>query len=289
MTKIKCEKCKSLKNKQIADKKTYKVFKCLDCGLVFTDFKWSNKFAKQIYTDEYYKGWGILDEQDKKTISALKRSTFNRYLKMLPRITKKHPKILDVGCATGFLLEEAKELGYDPYGVEISDYSSKVAQDKFGKTKVFCGSLEESKFEKSSFDVIVMSDLIEHVSDPLKLLKSAYGYLRPNGQILIITPNIESLLKKVMGKYYVNYKEEHLFYFNKKTLSEILNDADMDILTVKYAKKALNLNYLIGHFKAYPVPLLTPIFKILSIIPSRFRKAKLLIPSGDIIILAQKK
>ncbi|MBW5381276.1 class I SAM-dependent methyltransferase, partial [Brachyspira hampsonii] len=87
-----------------------------------------------------------------------------------------------IGTASGFLLEEAKLLGFEPYGVELSEYSSSIAKKKFGDDRIHNGTLETSSFQENFFDVITMTDLLEHIQNPIEILKYSYKILKcPTG------------------------------------------------------------------------------------------------------------
>ena len=86
--------------------------------------------------------------------------------------------MLDVGCATGYFLEVAQRGGFDPYGVEFSEYAAGIAKEKFGKEKIFHGTLEQfhdatGRSGAATFRAIAMSDLIEHVRIPSETLTAA--------------------------------------------------------------------------------------------------------------------
>src|SRR5437868_6140620 len=75
-------------------------------------------------------------------------------------------RLLDCGAATGFLLDVARDLGYDPYGLELSEFGAGVIAGKLGADRVFCGELQHAKFDgvqPGGFDVVTMCDYIEHV------------------------------------------------------------------------------------------------------------------------------
>ena len=155
------------------------IVECPKCKLEFIYNQPTFDEIRKIYSNEYYKSWGM-ESGETNEVSYMKKSTFhNMLLKILPY--KKYGNILDIGTASGFLLEEAKKLGFEPYGVELSEYSSSIAKKKFGDDRIHNGTLETSSFDKNFFDVITMTDLLEHVQDPVSTLKISYELLNNTG------------------------------------------------------------------------------------------------------------
>lgn len=142
---------------------------CPNCKLEFIYNQPNFEEIKSIYSSEYYKAWGM-EFGENNEVAFMKKSTFRNMLnKILPYKTSGN--ILDIGTASGFLLEEAKKMGFEPYGVELSEYSSSIAKKKFGNDRIYNGTLETSPFKESFFDVITMTDLLEHIQDPISTLK----------------------------------------------------------------------------------------------------------------------
>ncbi|KLI37564.1 methyltransferase, partial [Brachyspira hyodysenteriae] len=97
--------------------------------------------------------------------------------KLLPYCNKGN--ILDIGCSTDILLEEAKKLGFEPYGLEISEYASNIAKKRIGEDRIYNGTLDTYQLDKK-FDVITMIDVIEHFRNPIEILKIAKEILNFN-------------------------------------------------------------------------------------------------------------
>ena len=103
-------------------------------------------------------------------------------------------KILDVGCGPGWFLSS---LGseWDRYGVEVSTYASKVARNSGA---IHNGTLEE--YTETGFDVIVMNHVIEHIADPVSVLKKIKNILNDDGVLIIGTPDFDSACARRYGK-----------------------------------------------------------------------------------------
>jgi len=130
------------------------------------------------------------------------------------------PRILDVGCATGAVLEDLKNRGWQAVGVEISP-SADYAREKRG-LDVYGISLEKCNFSPGIFDVILASHLLEHLNSPELFLREAMRLLRPGGYLIVTTPNIDSFQARLFGSRWRSAIFDHLYLFSKKTITAML-------------------------------------------------------------------
>jgi hypothetical protein len=94
-------------------------------------------------------------------------------------------------------------------------------------------------FPQNKYDIITMLGLVEHVTDPYKLIKRSYQLLKKDGMLMIQTPNSTSLLAKTMGKFWPPYSPiEHIHLFSRKSLElALLNAGFKDISYQSHVKK----------------------------------------------------
>jgi len=287
---MKCNICGSqeLKKNFVLEGK-HEIWSCPQCTAEFMEPQLNDAEITELYSEKYYKSWGISGQQENETSKQMKIATFLLRLKLIRNYVKEG-KALDVGCATGFYLEAARDQGFDPYGIELSEYSSGIAKNKFGKEKIFNGTLEQNNFEAGSFSVISMFDLIEHVRLPQVSLKKAAELLHPNGILIITTPHKDSISNKIMGKKWTHYKLEHFYYFNKRSLKILAENCNMDMIYSEHSKKALNLAYLHTQFNVYPHALLTPMVNLFCrILPKAILQHNFNISIGEITVILKKR
>lgn len=138
-------------------------------------------------------------------------------------------RLLDVGCFVGLFLDVAQKRGWDVVGIEPSEWARKVAQEKFS-LHVLEGTLREAAFSTSSFDVVAFIDTLEHLRDPKGALVEARRILKKEGILYLTTPNIESLVSRLLGDVWWGLRQEHIVYFCKKSLSSLLKTIGFELL-----------------------------------------------------------
>lgn len=266
-----------------------KIFHCLDCDVQFLHPRLNEEELKLMYAEKYYLAWGIQGSAENMSTRLMKMDTFRLRMSLIRKFVETG-NVLDVGCASGYFLEVAKEQGYTPYGVEFSEYSSDIAKKIFGDESIFHGTLEQCSFQEKMFDVIAMSDLIEHVNSPIETLSKAYSLLKNEGLIMIMTPDTSSLSNKIMGKKWSHYKLEHLYYFSPSSMKMLAEKCNMQILHEERSKKALNIEYLYTQFKVYHHWILSPLLNLLHfVLPKKIRTLNFHISLGEMLVILKKK
>lgn len=146
-------------------------------------------------------------------------------------------RILDVGCARGYLGCQLKKRGNYVAGIEVSPLAAQEAKSVLDK--VYCFDIEQSWKEcmgEDRFDCVVLGEILEHVFDPVQVLKSAIGVLNPGGEIIITTPNFmtwTNRIKFIFGWFkYSNqgmFDFGHIRWFTYRYLKEVLGAAGLKI------------------------------------------------------------
>jgi SAM-dependent methyltransferase len=131
-------------------------------------------------------------------------------------------RLLDVGCGPGFLLEAARERGWEAVGVDPSPFS--VARARREGFEAHEGMLEDLDLETASFDALALLQVVEHMTDPRPLLAACRALLKPRGVLLVATPNPASLLARVKRERF-NYwiPPVHCTWYTPAALSRLLS------------------------------------------------------------------
>lgn len=258
---------------------------CPQCGLQFLDPIPDKKALDKIYAD-YYKAWDI--KQSGKEVSMMKTRTFQRYLGQITNFVSSGT-LLDIGCATGELLAVAREMGFDVYGVEVSPEGIRRCKERFGEDRIIGKNLKPGDFPPEFFDVITLSDILEHMPDPSPFLDNIYNILKPNGILMIVTPDTSSWTRKVLGTRWLHYKEEHVYYYNSNNIFRLLSPR-FHIFSLGSAYKSLTLDYCASIIKNYATSgAVKKITSVLKHLPASIGQYPLKINIGEMLVLSRKR
>jgi 2-polyprenyl-3-methyl-5-hydroxy-6-metoxy-1,4-benzoquinol methylase len=134
-------------------------------------------------------------------------------------------ELLDVGCGSGTLLGLLKHRGFQVRGLDFSSEAAAIAKSE-NDVEVAVGALEEVHFPDQSFDIVTLFHVMEHVTNPRRVLKEISRILRPEGAVVLQVPNIESWQFKMFGaKWYGLDIPRHVIDYSKKSMLKLLNDS----------------------------------------------------------------
>jgi 2-polyprenyl-3-methyl-5-hydroxy-6-metoxy-1,4-benzoquinol methylase len=138
------------------------------------------------------------------------------------------PRLLDIGCGSGTMLEEARALGYECEGIELCDHLAEVARQK----GFLVHTRDAAELDvQERYDIVTAMDIIEHLPSPLDLLRAVHRSLKPGGEVVVYTPNhrgavvVLAKLLAALGSDYAFrniFGGNHLCFFDDRTLPAAL-------------------------------------------------------------------
>jgi SAM-dependent methyltransferase len=139
-------------------------------------------------------------------------------------LVKPGQRVLDIGCGSCVSLLEVRNFGAESWGIE-TDPNVRVIADHFG-LNVHIGSIHDNPFPGLDFDLIILNQVIEHVPDPIALLRLVRDRLRPGGRVVLAFPNTGSLNKLISQRRWLNWHiPYHLHHYNKRSFVLIARQA----------------------------------------------------------------
>ncbi len=150
-------------------------------------------------------------------------------------------RILDVGCGPGFFLREAEQRGWFATGVDKGCY------DAFLSNHVLKGDALAALKEipAGSFGIITFWHSLEHFAEPGRILAETRRVLTPGGILVINSPNIDSMIFRVLGRHWTWVSREHLQYFSVHRFAAFLESSRWRILRKETWTEAPNLLFAV--------------------------------------------
>ena len=178
-----------------------------------------------------------------------KPDEYSSHMKILKLVRGANLKILDVGCATGYLAKELQKKGHTVYGIEANAEAAKEAKKYCNK--VLVGDIETIKISfNERFDVIIMGDFLAHLKNPEKILEKLGLFLKEDGYIIASTGNIANIHTRLMllfGKFdYVErgiLDKTHLRFFTLNAFCRLIENAGFYIAVIDSTPIPLPLVY----------------------------------------------
>lgn len=215
----------------------YRIAQCIHCEILQTEPVPEKQEIKQLY-ETYYNFGG-----ESGTIYTKLRKTF--FNSMVSRLwltvdgdiffysLRGRGRLLDVGCNEGRGMLFYSMNGFVPEGLELNERAAQIArmQGFIVHTKPFVDFRPEEPF-----DVVVLSNIIEHSLNPKEMLQNVRRVLKPEGHVWISCPNSQSWFRLLFGSSWINWHVPfHLFHFSSKTLNQLLKSSGFEIKELKYA------------------------------------------------------
>ena len=215
--------------------------RCHDCDFIFAEdeeVRVLTRFYEKLTDPEYEKSQDTRALQMRWLISAA------RELRPGAR------SLLDIGAGSGLLVMEARRQGLDAIGVEPCRALVEMARSQ-NAVQVLPGIFPHPQLAERRFDLIFLVDVIEHVSNPLELLRHCAQALNARGVAVVVTPDIGSITARVVGKRWWHFRLAHVGYFSRRSLAAITGATGLTVLKSFRAKWFFRVYYLAERLAEY--------------------------------------
>jgi 2-polyprenyl-3-methyl-5-hydroxy-6-metoxy-1,4-benzoquinol methylase len=143
--------------------------------------------------------------------------------------------VLDLGCGNGSLSHELSKIGFEVYGVDRSESGIRIAREAFSDVHFYLGDVEENlspvPFQAESFDVVVSTEVVEHLYRPRQLIQNAFRLLKPSGYLILSTPYhgwLKNVVLALSGKldshFTALWDGGHIKFWSRETMSGLLTE-----------------------------------------------------------------
>lgn len=235
---IACPVCGGQTFEKLFEKQGEPFVRCTECGLVLINPRPQYDDIAKTYDAGYSQGY--VSKQ------AGKRRRAARMVARIKRM-KKTGRWLDVGCSAGFIVEAARNAGFDAYGVDIEAWGIRFAKEQLGLDHVYQGALEEQHFPDGHFDIITAYEIIEHVPNLDRFVGEIKRILAPDGILEIRTPDVGHWrTPRKLETWDAILPSEHLYYFDRRTLPRLLEKHGLTVLKRGFNLKP-GLRLYVGH------------------------------------------
>jgi len=175
--------------------------------------------------------------------------SLNQKLKLINSFCAEEKTLLDVGCGTGDFMETAKNNNWTVFGIEPNIEARVIANIKT-ENKVFDVN-KFSEFNESSFNVITLWHVLEHLPNLEEQLLILKKLLKPNGVLVVAVPNYKSYDAQYYKEFWAAYDvPRHLWHFNKESISNLFKMVSMEVIKIR-----------LMYFDAFYVSLLSEKYK----------------------------
>lgn len=208
--------------------------RCTVCGFIFANGE------DLSHLDELY---GEMTDADYIRSRQSRRRQMQWILDHARRARPAARTLLDVGAGLGLMVRTARDAGLEAHGIEPSAHlveQAKILHDVELTHGVFPHALLEGK----RFDIVTLVDLIEHVADPVSVLRASAKALKPDGVCVAITPDASSVPARLLGRRWWHYRLAHVGYFDRTSIKIAAQRSGLCVAQVARAKWFLPIGYL---------------------------------------------
>lgn len=262
--------------RRLPDSIHYRMVRCDQCGLVRSDPVADGDILTDLYREARF------DYSDE--VECL-RASYGRALAEATRLRGDVGRLLEVGCGNGFLLDTALDMGFTSVrGVEPSADAIAKAPDRV-RERIVGDVMRDGLFAESSFDIICLFQVFDHLPDPRGVLAECARVLSPGGVILCFNHNVEALPARILRRRCPIIDIEHTYLYSPRTLSLVFRKSGLEVLRVGPVRNRYTVRYL-THLLPIPRRLRKMIAMGLDV--SRLGGVQLWLPLGNMRVIARK-
>ncbi len=227
-----CPLCGSATSREVAVvrrwKQPFRMTRCASCTLLFMNPRPTDAQLASFYDEGFFSGDGEYVYVDERTVEPQVRARAAGRLARVERTLASRGvgsrRLVELGCAYGTFLDEARLRGWTVTGCDVSHDAAAWAREHRGLDVRTC-DLADAGLGAGSVDLVTGSEVVEHLSDPVRTLRAAFDALGPGGVILFSTANEASVARLLRGQRWAYFLPGHVVVWSARTLTRALTDA----------------------------------------------------------------
>lgn len=253
---------------------TYRVVRCRRCEMMYTNPRPTFSSLGRHYPADYF----CYDPPEKLrgfrrlVLGNVIRGLVKRRIRLLEKVTGRlgrGTRVCDVGCSHGQLLSSLRsDRGCDVVGVDFN--AAMVDHCRKSGIPARLGTLPDAGFDLESFDVVTLTEYLEHEADPARILAECKRITRPGGYIAIEVPLISAFGARLFGNFWSQLDlPRHLTFFTEHTLARMLEQTGFEVLSVRTlpGSIAMSLLHLLGYERIGKMTTVDIVLSIFATIP----------------------
>lgn len=233
-----CPICLAASTRPAVMKDGHLVLQCSNCRFRFAADA-PPASAEELYSARYFRG--DVEYGDYCGDEPVHRRQARRYLRRLDRLGLLGRRLLDVGCAAGFFVDEARRAGWEAEGLEVSEYAAEFGRDELG-LEVHRADLLSADLPPASYDVVTAFNTLEHIPEPRRAAARLQRLIRPGGYLALETWDADSPVARVLGPRWHQYDPVHVpSYFNRSSLHRLFEPAQWMLVDYRATAKWVSI------------------------------------------------
>ncbi len=240
MIQEKCPICGGETARLVGEKHGLRVFKCSACTVQYSERAPEVSQLSELYDRAYFHG-GKAGYPAYEADESLHRKRSRSYLRDLMAHASSRGTLLDVGCATGFFLDEARQAGWDVRGCEVSEWAATYARQHF-RLDVVMAPFPTPLLGPEQYDAVTFLNVFEQLPDPHAAERVLRDLVKPGGLLALETWDVDALVVQMSGMKWHKYRpDETPLYFNRQSLITLFRPEEWTLVEYRARTKWITL------------------------------------------------